>query len=345
MSLRDEIFEQPTVLQNLLDQQWTTAETIARAIKERQIAYIFLAARGSSDNAGLYAKYLWGSVNRLPLALAAPSLFSLYQQPPALSQALVLGISQSGQSPDIISVLTEGRKQGQLTLTITNDAASPLAMAADHIFDVSAGPEKAVAATKSYTAQLMSIAILSTALSGDNEMRQTLGLVPALISQVLQLEPQIAQLAERYRYMSHAVVLGRGYNYATAFEWALKMKELAYVIAEPYSSADFLHGPIAVVQPGFPIMAVAMQGALLADTAALLTKLQQDHQAELLVVSNEATILKLARTPIELPSAIPEWISPLITIVVGQLFSYYLTQAKDFDVEAPRGLSKVTKTN
>lgn len=345
MSLHDEIFEQPDVLQNLLDSQWTQAETIANAIQARGINYIFLAARGTSDNAGLYTKYLWGSINRLPLALAAPSLFSLYQQPPKLTDALVLGISQSGQSPDIVSVIQEGRDQGNLTLAVVNDAHSPMAKIAELVFDISAGPEKAIAATKSYTTQLMSIAMISAALAGDSEMQQALQLVPKLVSQALALEPQIIHIAERYRYMEHCVVLGRGYNYATAYEWALKMKEMAYIIAESYSSADFLHGPIAVVRPGFPVMAVAMQGVVLNDTVNLLTKLQHEHQAELLVVSNDPTALSLAQTAIPLPGDIPEWLSPIIAIVVGQLFTYYLTQSKGFDVEAPRGLSKVTKTH
>ena len=345
MSLHSEIFEQPDVLQTLLDTQWATAETIAQAIQARQINYIFLAARGTSDNAGLYTKYLWGSINRLPLALAAPSLFSLYKQPPNLTNALVLGISQSGQSPDIVSVISEGRKQGNLTLAVVNDAQSPMAETAELVFDISAGPEKAIAATKSYTTQLMSVAMISAALAGDSEMRQALQLVPKLVSQALSLEPQIANMAERYRYMDHCVVLGRGYNYATAYEWALKMKEMAYIIAEPYSSADFLHGPIAVVRPGFPIMAVAMQGIVLDDTINLLTKLKHEHQAELLVVSNDPTALSLAKSAIPLPTDIPEWLSPIIAIVVGQLFTYYLTQSKGLDVEAPRGLSKVTKTH
>ncbi|MEM7028798.1 MAG: SIS domain-containing protein [Chloroflexota bacterium] len=345
MSLHNEIFEQPQVLQRLLDTQWETVQTITETIRQQDVQSIFLAARGTSDNAGRYAKYLFGSVNRIPLALAAPSLFSLYDSPPVLKNALVLGISQSGQSPDIVGVLEEARTQQNLTLAITNDTQSPLANAAEFVLDVNAGPEKAVAATKTYTAQLMNIAMLSAAWAEDTDMIQALRKVPDYIHEVLQLDAQVKACVERYRFMNQCVVLGRGYNYATAYEWSLKMKELAYIIAEPYSSADFLHGPIAVVAQGFPLMAIAADGAVFNDTLALLTKLRQSHQAELLIISNRQEALDLAQTPIQLPTNLPEWISPIVSIVVGQLFSYYLTKSKGLDVEAPRGLSKVTKTH
>ena len=345
MSLRDEIFEQPTILQHLLDTQAEQIQQVAQKIKARNIDYIFLAARGTSDNAGLYAKYLWGSMNQLPIALAAPSLFSLYRQPPRLHNALVMGISQSGQSPDIVGVVAEGGRQGNLTLAITNAPDSPLADAAELVLDVSAGVEKAVAATKTYTAQLMVIAMLAAALSDDPAAQETLHRLPALATEALSLEDSIARNAERYRYMNECVVLGRGYNYATTYEWSLKMKELAYVIAEPYSSADFLHGPIAVVAPGFPVMATAIQGPVYQEVLALLQKLRTDYQAELLVIGNEAQALNLAHTQLQLPANLPEWISPIVTIIPAQLFTYYLTQAKGFDTEAPRGLTKVTKTH
>jgi glucosamine--fructose-6-phosphate aminotransferase (isomerizing) len=344
MGLKDEIFEQPAVLQNVLDRQWKQVQSIVQALKERAIDYVFLAARGTSDNAGLYAKYLWGSANRMPIALAAPSLFSLYRQPPRLKKALVVGVSQSGQSPDIVSVVAEGRRQGNPSLAITNDVNSPLAEAAEFVLDISAGAEKAVAATKTYTAQLMTIAMVSVALAGDEDRLEGLKRVPALVSEALALDSSIAQVAERYRYMEQCVVLGRGYNYATAYEWSLKMKELAYVIAEPYSSADFLHGPVAIVGQGFPVMAVAIHGPVYDDTVALLSRLREAHLAELLVIANRPQALSLARAPLTLPDDLPEWLSPIVTIVPAQLFCYYLTQARGFDTEAPRGLTKVTKT-
>jgi len=167
MGLRKEIFEQPETLQRLLDTQTARIERIARAIRQKDVDYVFLAARGTSDHAGLYAKYLWGTINKLPMALAAPSLFTAYGQPPALKNSLVVGISQSGQSPDIVGVVAEGRRQSAPTLAITNDPNSPLAQAAEFVIDIGVGTEEAVAATKTYTAQLLAVAAFSVALSGD----------------------------------------------------------------------------------------------------------------------------------------------------------------------------------
>ena len=350
MSLRDEIFEQPAVLQRLIETQWPTVRAIAAEIKDlqttdRRIDYVFLTARGTSDHAGLYAKYLWGAHNRLPVALAAPSLFSVYERPPRLDRALVVGISQSGQSPDIISVLAEAQRQGAPTLSITNAPESPLAQVSDWVIDASAGPELAVAASKSYTAQLAAIALLSTALDDEGERRfDALCRVPEALRWVLEANTQIARIAERYRYMTQCVILGRGYNYATAYEWALKLKELTYTVAAPYSSADFQHGPVAMVSQGFPVFAVMPEGAVFADLFDLVEQLKTLHQVELLVLSNSDKALALADRAIALPDELPEWLSPLVAIVPGQLFCYHLTKAKGFDTENPRMLSKVTKT-
>jgi len=169
----------------------------------------------------------------------------------------VVGISQSGQSPDIVSVLEEGHRQGCLTLAITNAPDSPLAKAADFVLDILSGPELATAATKTYTGELMVLAMLSAALNCEEDCWQQLAQVPQWAAQALTLDTAVGQAAQRYRYMQQCVVIGRGYNYASAFEWALKLKELTYTIAEPYSSADFLHGPIAMVGGGFPVLAVA----------------------------------------------------------------------------------------
>jgi glucosamine--fructose-6-phosphate aminotransferase (isomerizing) len=162
---------------------------------------------------------------------------------------------------------------------------------------------------------------------------------------VLTHDNHIAQLALRYRFMQHCVVLGRGYNYATAFEWSLKLKELTYVVAEPYSSADFMHGPIAMVAGGFPVMAAAPRGVVFPDMLDLLQRLKDEYQAELVVVSDHPSALELATSPILLPEGIPESLTPIVGIVPAQLFCYHLTRIKGFDTEAPRGLRKVTHTH
>lgn len=341
--LENEIREQPKVLQRLLEGERTNIEQVAEAIRQRAPHYIVLAARGTSDNAARYGQYLFGTANSLPVALATPSLFTLYKQAPTMDGALVLGISQSGQSPDIVSVLEEGRRQGALTVAITNDPHSSLADIAQHTISLHTGPEQSIAATKTYTASLMALAMLSTALGEDSKRFQTLEALPNLISDIIASAPDTIKAAERYRYAEACVVVSRGYNYATAYEIALKLKELTYILAEPYSSADFKHGPLALVERGFPVVAIVPEGEVAAELVELLGQVQE-HGAELVVISALDKALTLAQTPLKLPAEVPEWLSPLIAVVPGQLFALGVTLAKGLDPDHPRGLRKVTLT-
>lgn len=342
MTVYNEIFQQPQALTEMYRANKSVVREIAHAVNGA--TSVFITARGTSDNAARYAQYVWGALNHLPVTLATPSLFSIYETPPILApDTLVVGVSQSGQSPDIVSVLEEACRQGQATLAITNKPDSPLAQTADHVINIMA-PEKAVAATKSYTAQLQAIAMLSAEMAGDQGCLEEIEAVPEWIDTVLKQDEEIATSALRYRYMNQCVVLGRGFNYATAFEWALKMKEMAYVVADPYSSADFRHGPIALVDRGFPVMAVAPAGAVYEDMLEVIEKLADDYRAELMVVSNRQEALDLASTPVEIASEVPEWLTPIVSIVPAQLFCYHLTRIKGYDTESPRGLSKVTLT-
>ena len=345
MTLHSEIFEQPERLSALLETQRGNAETIARAVRQRDIRYVFLAARGTSDNAGRYSNYLWGAQNGLPLALATPSLFTYYNRPPKLEGALVVGVSQSGQSPDIVSVLNEGRRQGCLTLAITNLPGSPLAQAANLVLDIQAGEEKAVAATKTYSAELMAIAMLSAALADRKALWRELARLPGWVEKALKQDEPITRMAERFRYMRQCVVLGRGFNYCTAFEWALKLEELTYVVAEPYSSADFRHGPIAMIEGGFPVLAVAPNGKVFETMLEMLGRLRNKQSVELVVISDEKRALSLAQSPILLPAGIPEWLTPIVSIAPAQLFACALTRVKGYDTEKPRSLQKVTETH
>ena len=344
MGLRDEIFEQPEVSERLLRDGRDQIEGIARKIKEQGIKYIFLTARGTSDNAGLYAKYLLGIQNGMIVAQAAPSIFGIYKKSVNLTGSMVMGISQSGMSPDIVGVMDAGREQGVMTLAITNAPDSPLAHASDEVIDIHAGKEKAVAATKSYTAQLLSIAMLSTALAGDDQRWDELQYLPGYMSEVLALENLISQAVMRYFYMETCVVLGRGYNYATTFEWALKLKELTYTSAEPYSSADFMHGPIAVVDRQFPVMVIMPGGEVYPEMVSVVERLKNEKQASLLILSNQKEAESWADVFLKLPEGMPEWISPMVSILAAQLFCYHLTEIRKIDTESPRGLTKVTKT-
>ncbi len=343
MALIDEIRAQPEVLRRALAEEYAKARRIAAAIHRADVRYLFLAARGTSDNAALYAKYLLGAHNGLPIALAAPSLFTLYREPPGLEGAWVIAISQSGQSPDIIAVVEEGKRQGRPTLAITNAPSSPLAQAADFVLDIRAGEEQAVAATKSYTAQLLAVAMLSVALEGSSARLEALRRLPDAVEAALAQADRIEAMAQRYRYMEQCVVLGRGYNYATAFEWALKLKELTYVVAQPYSSADFRHGPIAIIEAGFPVLIAAPRDKVFPGLLQLMQEMARLRRAELVVVSNEEAALELAQTPLPIPE-VEAWLSPLVSIVPAQLFAYFLTLARGLDTERPRGLHKVTRT-
>lgn len=344
MSLHAEILEQPEVLRRLLNSKMKEVENISRLLKKETIDFICLAARGTSDNAGLYAKYLWGVFNGIPIALAAPSLFTVYRKPPRLKNSLVVVISQSGQSPDILGVAEEGRRQKAPVLAITNDVSSPLACASDFVIDICAGREKAVAATKTYTAQLLAIAMLSVAMNPEDSRISILNRIPDLVKETLDLDDVVREAAEEYRTMEQCVVLGRGFNYATAYEWSLKLKELTYVVAEPYSSSDFQHGPVAVVSRDFPVLAVVPEGAVFKDMLSLLSLLVNERKVKLLALSNRKEALSLASTAIRLPDEIPEWISPIAAIIPAQLFCYHLTCKKDLDTEMPRGLKKITLT-
>lgn len=341
--LEQEIAEQPEVMRRLLEREWEHVQAIAEAIRQFRPTFVSIAARGTSDNAGRYAQYMLGIHARLPVALATPSVHTLYDTAPDLSRALVIGISQSGRAEDVAQVLSDARGQGGLTLSITNDAASLVADAAEHHIPIHAGEEVSVAATKTYTAQLMAVAMLVTALADSREMHSALQQAPDYVAETLKLSDSVHTWVERYRYMSQFVALGRGYNYCTAFEINLKVKELCYVIGDAYSEADFLHGPIAMIHPGFPVIVVAPTGKTLDAMSALLNKLNE-RQAETLVISNDEATLASARKTMRIPASMPEWLTPLVAIIPGQIFAMSLATAKGHEVDRPRGLTKVTVT-
>jgi len=341
MTMLSELREGPEIVERLLDQAVDQVDSVARAVRSRAVDLAVIAARGTSDHAAIYAQYILGARNGLLVAPAAPSLVSLYGAPPQVRNAVVLGISQSGRSPDVVSVLAESRRQGALTVAITNEPGSELAGAAEYLIELEAGEERAVAATKTYIAEIAVVAMLSAALSGDERSREELRAIPAALRTVLETEAVVAPLAEEWARESRCAVLARGFHYATAREWALKLKELAYVLADPYSAADFQHGPIALVGEGFPILAVATDGPALEGMTELLERLR-DARARLLILSDQPEMSAIGPT-VPLPR-VPEWLSPLVAIVPAQLFAYHLARARGLDTENPRNITKVTLT-
>jgi glutamine---fructose-6-phosphate transaminase (isomerizing) len=341
MTLWAEIESQPELLTRLAVSQLEPTRDIATWMLGQEFAYVVMAARGSSDNAARYAQYLWGARNHLNVALAAPSLYGPYASPPGLSHALVAGVSQSGESPDLLAVLAEGSRQERPTLAITNHAASPMARLADRHLDLAAGPELAVAATKSYTTQLLAIGSLSAALARDEGMAEALQLIGPAVSQVLAAAEVIRPAAQTLSESDRCVVIGRGFHHSTAHEWALKIAELSYLVAQPFSAADFRHGPLAMVEPDLPVLAVATDGPLFEDVADLLAQIRAVG-ARVIAIADRGDCP--ADHLIELPRGLPEWLTPIPAIVAAQVFTYYLTLAKGADPDQPRRLKKVTRT-
>ena len=342
IQLLREIDEQPGALARLLAMRRHDVREVAARIRAFDPAWVVIAARGTSDNAARYAQYVFGAFNRLSVALAVPSLFTLYNAPPQLGRALTIGISQSGQSPDVVAVIEEARRQGGVTLAITNDATSPLA-AAEHNLLLASGTEHAVAATKTYTNQLLLLAMLSVELAGDERRGAELELVPQAVEAALGACDGIAEVAMHYMNAGRFLVLGRGFNYCTAFEIALKMKETSYVLAEPYSPADLLHGPVAMLDYGFPVVLVATAGHASDDVGALQAVLD-GRGARTIAFSDRDDVLARATSGIRLSPGVPEWLSPIVTVVPGQMWARALAMAKGLDSDRPRGLQKVTLT-
>ncbi len=255
----EEIRQQPDALARTLSAELRRVERFRRVVARKRPRLVVLVARGTSDNAALFGRYLVEITTGIPVSLAAPSIATLYEAPMHYRDALVVAISQSGESTDTNLVLERARQSGAITLGITNESGSRLANIAEHLFLVRAGREKSVAATKTYTGQMLAMYLLAYALGGGVRIAE-LERLPELVAAALQLEPEMDALSERYRFMKNAVVVGRGLNYANAFEFSLKLMETCYVVAERFSSADFQHGPIALVEQGFPVFAFTPPG-------------------------------------------------------------------------------------
>jgi glucosamine--fructose-6-phosphate aminotransferase (isomerizing) len=346
----EEIREQPPALERTLRGGLRAARRLERAVKARRPELIVLAARGTSDNAAQFGRYLLEMSTGIPVSLAAPSILTLYGASVDLRHALVVAISQSGESTDTNLVLERAREQGALTVGITNEPRSSLASLAEHLFLVRAGRERSVAATKTYTGQLLMCYLLAHAL-GARIRVDDLQRLPEWSAAALSLESEIAERAERYRFMERAIVVGRGLNYANAFEFGLKMMETCYILADRFSTADFLHGPIAMVERSFPVFLFAPSGPTWPGMRDMLARLKSLH-AETLVFtdaghreaaqSNGTIVIpaKLARRSLR-----PEELyTPIPYIIPAQLFTAHLAEQKGLNPDRPRTLSKVTRT-
>ncbi len=338
--MRAEIAEQPAMLGRILHEGAPLIRSIAERIRRRRPRFVLFAARGTSDHAAVYAKYLVETRLCLPAGLFSPSTVTLYDAHPVLDDVLVVAVSQSGASPDLGEVVQRARKGGAITLAVTNAPDSPLARAAEYHLDVLAGPERAVAATKTYTAQLLTLFLLVEALrERDGEEAR---LLPERADTALGMHDAIQHVATRYRFAEQLVVTARGYNYCTALEAALKLMETTYVVAHAFSSADLLHGPMAMIDRGFPVIAIAPGGLAEQALDPVIDRLC-DLGAETLIVGEPGAA---ARGTLGLPLADigPEVVSPILTILPLQLLAWYLARERRIDPDQPRGLRKITET-
>ena len=364
-----EIQEQPEALRRALSGAVDPARKVAEEAQQRDVDVVIFAARGTSDHAALYAQYLFQYLNGIPVALATPSLFTLYGASLRLGRALVIGISQSGESTDIVEVVGRAREMGALTVGITNQEGSQLATTAQHSLLCHAGLERSVAATKTYTTTCAVLAMLSASMPGGELLRDGIEQIPQLAAAALKSEEIVKRMAERYVHAHDCVVLGRVFQYSTAREMALKLEETCYIVATPFSTADFKHGPAAIIERGSPVIIFAPPGRTSADSLDLLHWLREQN-ADCLVISEDERLLEQATTSIllELPAlakgnargtggiegesnaakdahmSVAELLAPIPYIIPGQLFANYLALYKGLNPDQPRGLSKITRT-
>jgi len=350
----DEIRQQPAAIEKTLKSEWRKAENLRRHFERNPVRLIVLAARGTSDNAAQFGRYLLEISTGIPVSLAAPSVFTLYRSNLNLKDALVVAISQSGESTDTNLVLEQAKESGAVTVGITNEGESALSRLAEHTFLVRAGKEKSVAATKTYTGQLTCLYLLAQALGAPIE-KKDLEQLPEWTSRALKLEDEIRERAERFCFMRHAVCVGRGLNYSNSFEFALKLMETCYVVAERFSSADLLHGPIAMLEASFPAFLFCPPGVTWKPMCELLAKLDSIKAESLLITdrSNKSAVSTkgLSGKPLTIPAALgkkgvlPEEVyTPIPYIIPAQLLAASLAEVKGLDPDQPRTLSKVTQT-
>ena len=334
--------DQPAVLRALLDDRAAEIAAVAAELARRRPRFVLFAARGTSDHAALYAKYLVEIRLGLPAGLASPSTVTVYGARPDLRDALVIAVSQSGGSPDLVRYVDQARHAGATTVAVTNTPGSPLETAAELHIGLAAGPERAVAATKTYTAALLALLLLVEGMrTGDGAVQPAgLAALPELAAATLGSDAPAAA-SERYRFANRLVVTGRGYAYATAAEAALKIMETSYLAAQAFSGADLLHGPLAMADAALPVLAVVGTGpggAAMADVLAQVSA----RGADLLVVGPPSAY-PAAGHRLETPD-VDEAVAPLLDILPLQALARHLALARGDDPDAPRGLRKVTET-
>jgi len=339
----EEIRQQPAVLERILLQERDKIRKLGQTLRNRDLRLIILVARGSSDNAAQFGRYLLEIATGIPVSLAAPSVYTLYKAKLRLDHALVVGVSQSGEGEDINRVLAEARNSGAFTVGITNEPHSTIVQTVDTALLIQGERERSVAATKTFTGQMMIFYLLAEALAGSTTVTKGYEAIPDFCARTLAHEAAIRELAQRYTFMENCVVIGRGLLYGNAFELALKLMETCYVVAERFSSADFFHGPLAMVERHFPVILFACPGPLMSGVKLLAQRLQE-LRAETLAITSDEELTSLCSRTITMSPEISEFLAPIPYIIPGQMLAALLAEAKGLNPDAPRSLSKVTRT-
>jgi glutamine---fructose-6-phosphate transaminase (isomerizing) len=338
-----EIYEQPKIIQNIIENSHDIIHEVVSKIKEKTVTNVVIAARGTSDHAGIYGKYIIEHSIGIPVSLSAPSILTMYSKSINYKSSVVIGISQSGQAQDVLEVLSHAKSQGAITIGITNFNDSPIAQKCAFHLHTNAGLEKSVAATKTFTSQLAMLALLVSCWSKDDTILKLLKQVPKKIKKVLDLESDIETAVQRYTYIEDCFVLSRGINYAIALESALKIQETSYVKAKGYSISDFHHGPFAMIDEHTPVLIYAPKGPAFSDSVEMIDKLKSVG-AEIILISNDQQLLEKTQVSFEIPTVQSDIITPFFNVVFAQIFACKLSLAKGCDPDAPRGLNKVTIT-
>jgi glucosamine--fructose-6-phosphate aminotransferase (isomerizing) len=337
-----EIAEQPAALERTIAEERSKISKLGNVLKSRDIHLIVLVARGSSDNAALFGRYLLEITTGIPVSLSAPSVHTIYDAELRLDHALVVGVSQSGEGEDINRVLENARASGAFTVGITNEPGASMTSLVDETLLTHGGKERSVAATKTFTGQMLLFYMLATELARKS-VPFSYEAIPEHVAQALEQKPAIVELVQRYVFMENCVVVGRGLAYANAYELALKLMETCYVVAERFSSADFLHGPLAMVERHFPVILFAPPGVMLPGVKSLIERLRELH-ADTLAITSDRDAAAMCTRSIVMPPQIDEFLAPIPYIIPGQLFAALLAEAKGLNPDSPRSLSKVTRT-
>ena len=351
----EEIREQPAALEKTLREEWPHTERLRDHFRTHPVRLIVLVARGTSDNAAQFGRYLLEITTGIPVSLGAPSIQTLYKARVDYRDTVVVAISQSGESTDTNMVLEQAKASGAFTIGVTNESGSTLAKLAHHTLLVRAGKERSVAATKTYTGQLACMYLLAAAFGACITFDQVAKLAD-FAGAAVSTEQTVRERAERYRFMNHAVCIGRGLNYSNSFELSLKLMETCYVVAERFSSADLLHGPIAMLEDSFPAFVFCPAGVTWVPMCELMQKLKRIRAETLMIADASSPIdrngkaelgrsiiipAQLARVDDNLPEDI--W-TAIPYIIPGQMLAASLAEIKGLNPDQPRTLSKVTQT-